>query len=399
MSITKGETRSVPSLSWVWRSAWLVMAVIALSLLAYGFVSQASSTIYSITMAFFLALAMEPAVGKLATRMPRAAATGLVMGAVLLGLTIFLGLFGSLLFQQLAQLVQAIPDVVTGIFDWVNSKFGTQYSTDTILSDLGLTTSQITSYADDIAGGVLGLVGGVLGAFLSLFSVTFFSYFMSAGLVRLRRWVAALFPARQQEVVLTTWEMLRIKVGGYVASRLVLAAISSLTSGIFMALIGMPYWLALALWTGLVAQFIPNVGTYIAIALPVVVGLTSTNPMLGVWALIFAIAYQQVENLTLEPRISARAVNVHPAVSFASALLGAELFGISGATLGVPVAATLMAVFDIYKQRYAVSPETEERIAARIAATGGTESSEVEPAPAPREGDSDEHTPQSETGS
>ena len=76
MSITKGETRSVPSLSWVWRSAWLVMAVIALSLLAYGFVSQASSTIYSITMAFFLALAMEPAVGKLATRMPRAAATG-----------------------------------------------------------------------------------------------------------------------------------------------------------------------------------------------------------------------------------------------------------------------------------------------------------------------------------
>jgi predicted PurR-regulated permease PerM len=345
------------------------------------------------------ALAMEPAVGKLATRMPRAAATGLVMGAVLLGLTIFLGLFGSLLFQQLAQLVQAIPDVVTGIFDWVNSKFGTQYSTDTILSDLGLTTSQITSYADDIAGGVLGLVGGVLGAFLSLFSVTFFSYFMSAGLVRLRRWVAALFPARQQEVVLTTWEMLRIKVGGYVASRLVLAAISSLTSGIFMALIGMPYWLALALWTGLVAQFIPNVGTYIAIALPVVVGLTSTNPMLGVWVLIFAIAYQQVENLTLEPRISARAVNVHPAVSFASALLGAELFGISGATLGVPVAATLMAVFDIYKQRYAVSPETEERIAARIAATGGTESSEVEPAPAPREGDSDEHTPQSETGS
>ncbi len=389
----------MPSLSWVWRSAWLVMAVIALSLLAYGFVSQASSTIYSITMAFFLALAMEPAVGKLATRMPRAAATGLVMGAVLLGLTIFLGLFGSLLFQQLAQLVQAIPDVVTGIFDWVNSKFGTQYSTDTILSDLGLTTSQITSYADDIAGGVLGLVGGVLGAFLSLFSVTFFSYFMSAGLVRLRRWVAALFPARQQEVVLTTWEMLRIKVGGYVASRLVLAAISSLTSGIFMALIGMPYWLALALWTGLVAQFIPNVGTYIAIALPVVVGLTSTNPMLGVWVLIFAIAYQQVENLTLEPRISARAVNVHPAVSFASALLGAELFGISGATLGVPVAATLMAVFDIYKQRYAVSPETEERIAARIAATGGTESSEVEPAPAPREGDSDEHTPQSETGS
>ncbi len=352
---------------WVWRATWIVVGVLALAWMLSSFVSHASTTIYAIVMSFFLALAMEPAVTRLSSRMPRPAATGLVMGTVLVGMGAFLYLFGSLLFDQLAQLVESVPQLIASVFEWVNTRFGTDYATETILDDIGLSAEKITSYAGQIAGGVLGLLGGVLSAFLGIFSILFFTYFMSAGLDRLRGWVAGLFRPRQQEIVLTTWEMLRIKVGGYVASRLVLATINSLTMGIFMAIIGMPYWLALALWTGLVAQFIPNVGTYIAIALPVVVGLTSDRPVLGLWVLIFAIAYQQVENLTLEPRISARAVDVHPAVSFASALLGAELFGISGATLGVPVAATLMAVFDIYKQRYAVSPETEERIAALVA--------------------------------
>ena len=100
------------------------------------------------------------------------------------------------------------------------------------------------------------------------------------------------------------------------------------------------------------AQFVPNVGTYISIALPVVVGLTSGDPILGVYVLIWGIAYQQVENLTFEPRISARAVDLHPAVSFGSALLGAQLFGLSGALLAVPLAATAMAMLEIYKRRY-----------------------------------------------
>jgi len=165
---------------------------------------------------------------------------------------------------------------------------------------------------------------------------------------------------------LTAWDLTRVKVGGYIAARIVLASINAVASGVAFFLLDLPYWLPLALWTGIVAQFIPNVGTYISIALPVVVGLTSGEPLLGLWVLIWAIAYQQVENLTLEPRISARAVDVHPAVSFGSALLGAQLFGLSGALLGVPVAATLMAMLGIYQRRYDLTPQTEAQVAALV---------------------------------
>jgi predicted PurR-regulated permease PerM len=88
-----------------------------------------------------------------------------------------------------------------------------------------------------------------------------------------------------------------------------------------------------------------------------------------VWVLAWGIAYQQVENLTFEPRISARAVDVHPAVSFASALLGAQLFGLPGALMGVPVAATIMAMLEIYQRRYELTPETEQQAARLVEAS------------------------------
>jgi predicted PurR-regulated permease PerM len=82
--------------------------------------------------------------------------------------------------------------------------------------------------------------------------------------------------------------------------------------------------------------------------------------------LLYGIGYQQVENLTIEPRISARAVNVHPAVSFGSALLGAQLFGLPGALMGVPLAATAMAMLEIYQRRHEIAPEVEETVAALV---------------------------------
>ena len=129
-------------------------------------------------------------------------------------------------------------------------------------------------------------------------------------------------PARWQRVFGTAWDLTTIKTGGYVSARVVLATINGSTSALVFWLIGMPSWLALGVWTGLVAQFVPTIGTYISIILPVLVGLLSPNPWIGVAALVWAIIYQQVENLTIEPRISAKAVDVHPAVSFGSVMIG-----------------------------------------------------------------------------
>jgi predicted PurR-regulated permease PerM len=350
-----------------WRRTWLVVGVLVLTLFVAFVVWRGASTIYYVLMAWFIALAMEPAVSTLATKMKRGVATGVVMLGVGLGLAIFVWIFGSLFIDQVKSFIAALPDIADNALAWFNRVTGSSVTFDTILDRLGITPGDIAAYADDVALGVLNVVGAILSGFFGLFILLFFVFYVSAGMPRLRQWIARRMRPDLQVPFLAAWDLTGIKVGGYIAARVVLAAVNSILSGIVFAVIGLPYWLPLALWTGIVAQFVPNVGTYISIALPVLVGLTSDEPVLGVYVLIWGIAYQQVENLTIEPRISARAVDLHPAVSFGAALLGAQLFGLSGALLGVPVAATVMAMLEIYKRRYELTAQTEERVAALVA--------------------------------
>jgi predicted PurR-regulated permease PerM len=360
----------------------LVVVGVLLVVALLGFILwRGGTTVFYVIMGWFAALAMEPAVSRLSRRMPRPAATAVVMLTLLLALVGFLWAFGSLLADQLTALVRAAPDIATDVLAWVNRVTGSDYTFDRLLESAGLSGGDLTAYAQDVAFGLLGVIARVLSAAFGLFVIAFFVFYISAGMPALRTWLARRMPPRVQVPFLTAWELARVKVGGYIAARVVLACINAVASGIVFALLGLPYWLPLALWTGIVAQFIPNVGTYISIALPALVGFTSPDPVLGVWVLVWGIAYQQVENLTLEPRISGQAVDVHPAVSFAAALLGAQLFGLPGALIGVPVAATVMAMLEIYQQRFELTPETEHRVAGLVDRSG-------EPEPQTRPADS-----------
>jgi predicted PurR-regulated permease PerM len=279
-----------------------------------------------------------------------------VLGGVVLFLTAFFGLFGQLIVTQVAGLVSAIPELAADLLTWVNERFGTEYTIDQLVSNIDLSPEKAAGYANQIAGGVLAILGSIAGAVASFLIFALLLFYLSADGPRLRRWIASLFPARIQEATLVVWDTTAEKTGRYVTARVVLASVNATASGIVFLVIGLPSWLALALWTGLVAQFVPAIGTYISIVLPVLVGLLSPNPWLGVIVLAWAILYQQVENLTIEPRISARAVNVHPAVAFGSVMLGTATFGIAGALLAVPVVAMLLTLLDLYRTRYDLVP-------------------------------------------
>ena len=347
----RSEVVLVPSN--VWRVGLVVLGLVALGLLLRFFVQDAGSVIFTILMSWFAAIAMAPLVNRLAHRMSRGLAAILVILAFLGLAAVFVVAFGALLVDQLTQLVTRIPDLIDSAITWVNATFSTQFTRDAILASVGGGGEDVDfgSLAAELGPSLLGFVTSFLGSVFGLFTFGLFTFYFSARMPELERWVTSLFPRRSQAVVSNVWRLTAQKTGGYVGARVVLALLSSVCSGIVFALIGMPYWLPLAMWTGIVAQFVPTIGTYVAIVLPVLVGLLSPNPWLGVIALAWGLLYQQVENLTIEPRISARAVDVNPAVSFGAVLLGTALFGIAGAFLAVPVVAMLLTLLSIYGRR------------------------------------------------
>ena len=89
----------------VWRIGLVVIALIVLVLVVQFVLEQGSSLIFTVVMAWFASLAMEPAVSRLARRMPRGAATGSVMAGVVVFLVVFVALFGQLIAEQVANLV------------------------------------------------------------------------------------------------------------------------------------------------------------------------------------------------------------------------------------------------------------------------------------------------------
>ena len=118
---------------------------------------------------------------------------------------------------------------------------------------------------------------------------------------------------------------------------------------IVMALIGMPVLFAipLAVFGAFFVEFIPLVGGYIGIAIPVVFVLVEE----GWRALIllgWAIVYQQIHDYVLSPRISAKTMTLNPGVALGSALLGGALAGPLGALFAMPMAGMVTAFLGKY---------------------------------------------------
>jgi predicted PurR-regulated permease PerM len=162
-------------------------------------------------------------------------------------------------------------------------------------------------------------------------------------------------PARQTEV-LRAWEIAVDKTGGYLYSRGLMALISGVAHYILLQALGVPYAPVLAVWVGLVSQFIPTIGTYLAGALPMLIAFT-VDPWFALWVLIFVVVYQQFENYVLQPKLTAKSVDIHPAVAFGSVIAGTALLGAVGALISIPAVATLQAFLGAYVKRYDVTDD------------------------------------------
>lgn len=320
-------------------------------------------------LAWLASVTIEPVVDRLERLgLRRGAGTGLVLVGTILFAIGFIAIFGALLADQLAQLLGALPDALSRVTEWANRTFGTNFATGKDL--IKITPETIRDLAEKYTPGVLGIVSTLVGVVFQAATVLLFVFYMSAQGPQLRRTISSWFPARQQKIIATVWEISVDKAGGYVVSRVILAACSAVATGIFFLVIGVPYWLPLAIWTGVVSQFIPTLGTYLAIALPAIIA-AGAHPLDGVWVVLFGTGYQQIENYILHPRITAHTVSIHPAVAFGSVIVGASLFGAIGALVSVPVVAVIQAIVETYGRRYELvheeggesepTPETDDQ--------------------------------------
>jgi predicted PurR-regulated permease PerM len=153
------------------------------------------------------------------------------------------------------------------------------------------------------------------------------------------------------------------KTGGYLYSNLLLTLINGGLMLVTLLLLGVPYALPLALFVGVVAEFIPIVGTYVAGAVPVLAALASLGLGPALIVLAEILVYQQIENYFLTPRISQQTMKLNAGLAFGAAMAGGAVGGFIGAFFALPLAAVIQSfVSNYYSGRYEVVESELTRI-------------------------------------
>jgi predicted PurR-regulated permease PerM len=343
-----------PSWRWILTFLVVVFGVWLVAMTATSLLRQLSELLTWALVALFASFALEPAVDWLARRgWRRGLATGVILLAVAVFAIVMVALMIPLVVDQLQALIQAAPDILASVSRTTERWFNFEISQATLEQQLNNADSDLTGFATNIAGNVFGFASSLVGAVFMLLTIGLFTFYLTADGPRFRRAVLSVLPPDRQHRVLWTWEVAIERTGAYLYSRLLLALVSGLATFVVLSVLGIPFAVPLAVWMGLVSQFIPTVGTYIAMALPLLVAVVE-SPVKALVLLVFFTAYQQIENYLLSPRITAKTMELHPAVAFGCAIAGASIAGLIGAFIALPVAAIVQAIVSSALDRHDV---------------------------------------------
>ncbi len=324
-----------------------VLTVIALSVLVGVLLVLAYlawQVLTWILIAMFLAAALNPAVELFVRRgVRRPLAATFVFFLTLAAVVGIAFLFIPPLVRQVTEFVEAVPDLID---DLTAGRGPLGFLQD----DYQIVDRIREAIEAEGAGRVLGLglpvldvVRSVVTVVVAVITIVFLTFFMLLDGPRLIERFLSLLPADTR----VRWERvgheLYRTISGYVTGNLLISFVAAVFTAILLFAIGSDYAIALAVVVA-IFDLIPLAGATIATTIVATVVFIETDWVRCVIVVAAFIGYQQFENHVLQPLVYGRTVQLSPLAVLCAVLIGAQLAGILGALLAIPVAGSLLAV-------------------------------------------------------
>ncbi|MCC6934862.1 MAG: AI-2E family transporter [Candidatus Yanofskybacteria bacterium] len=202
----------------------------------------------------------------------------------------------------------------------------------------------LSGYLQQFSQSALNLVVGAFGGIFSFVAIVVISFYLSVMKNGIENFLAAVVPERYEEYVVDLWRRAEVKVGLWLQGQLLLALIVGLLVYVGLALLGVRFALVFAL-LAMILEIVPIAGPVLA-SIPAIGMAFMQEPVLGLWTLVLYVVVQQFENHVLVPLVLGKTTGLNPVVVILSILIGAQLAGIAGALLGVPVATIIVEILD-----------------------------------------------------
>ncbi|WP_135229407.1 AI-2E family transporter [Deinococcus fonticola] len=325
----------------------VALTVIAV-LLLLSFFGQVAPSLLAITLALILATALNPLARYFERFMPRAAAAGVTVLLVLLGLVGMGFLAFPPIVSQLAGLSDNLPTNSTQLVATVKPWIHAHPQVAAVIGDDTLTRlgAQLNTLAGKLAGMLPSvaalIVGGVATALVTLVMVVFA---LGNPVPLVNGALGAVPPRHRVKATQALAQMLKQLGAWGRATMLIMLVTGTITSLGFWAL-GVNNWLVFGILAAL-GELIPTLGP-IAATIPPVLFTLAENPEKALFVLIFVVAFQQFESYVLAPFLIGGAGELHPLSTTIGILLFGGVFGLTGAFLTVPFLIVIKALYQYF---------------------------------------------------
>jgi predicted PurR-regulated permease PerM len=299
-----------------------------------------------ILIALFLATGLNPAVEALRRRnMSRTTAVAIIFTSVIAFVIFFALVVVPPVISQGTQLINKAPTLLGELTNNATiNKLNDQYGIiDTLQARLESVTSDGTLLISAF-GGVVGVGKSVLSGFFTFLTILVLTLYFITSLPQAVNLGLSLVPASRRERVGRLTNAIIARVGSFVGSQIVIAAMASVFVFTLSIVLGLPSPIAIGMIV-FVCGLIPLIGHFLGSGIVTIIALTQSIAI-GVIALVAYVVYVQVENYVVTPRIMKRTLAVPGAVTIISALIGSSLLGLVGGLLAVPVAASIILILD-----------------------------------------------------
>jgi predicted PurR-regulated permease PerM len=314
------------------------VAVIALALALW----KVKIVIALVFLGFIVAAAMRPGVDRLAElRVPRPVGVALHYVALVAALGVLLWLAVPRAMDQVDEALGGVPTSQQELSQKAKHSTGIKHE---FFVGLQKRLKKLPSAGSVVHRSVtIGTkaVEGLVGIFFVFATAAYWIFERE----RAMGYVGALIPRKHRKVVHDTWELIDAKLGAYVRGTLVLVAFVATVLSLAFWAIGVPFWLLLGVFAGVV-EIVPVIGPLVAGIMAVGVGLTASWQV-GLYAGIAVLVVRQFEDYVVIPRVMGHVTGVSPLLVLVSVSAIGLLFGGFYVLMATPFVALVATLVDV----------------------------------------------------
>lgn len=333
----------------------LVAIILCREIGIFKFIGNILKVISPLFIGFVIAWLFNPLVNKMTKKgLSRILASLIVYVVFILFLILFFRIFIPIIYNELNELISAIPGIISKITNFVNEIFAKiDIEELDIVSIKNNILDAINSYGNDITSNLPTNIVNVMGKFVSALGSILFGLIIGLYMLFDFDNVTVLFlkliPKKHQMEIAKLLEDIGTEVRKTVNGTLLIACMLFVCDTIGFSIIGLKSALLFGLFCG-ITDLIPYIGPYIGTAVVTIVGLTQ-SPLIGLGVFIIAVIVQLIESYVLQPVVMSRATNLHPVTIICGLLIFGYFFGIIGMILATPIMSIIKVIWHFIKNK------------------------------------------------